>query len=100
HVDAHAAHAERVQALELRIRDVLVDVHDTAAELRPDLAHRVEHAAVVAPVGARLHEHEALYAELRGELAHLREWRERRLVAQVRAVGIALLRAEYVEMGV
>ena len=30
----------------------------------PDLAHRVEHAGIVAAVGARLHEHEALDAEM------------------------------------
>jgi hypothetical protein len=41
---------------------MLVDVHYAAAR-RTHLPHGIEHARVVAPVGARLHEHETLEAE-------------------------------------
>ena len=63
-VDAHAAYAELVHLRQQRVRRILVHVHDAAAACEPDLAHRVEHAGIVAAIGARLHEHEALDAEM------------------------------------
>ena len=62
-----------------------------------DFAHRVEHAAVVAAVGARLHEHVALDPELRRQ-AVVVERREWWLVAQVRSIGVLPFRPEYMEM--
>ena len=68
YVDAHAAHADRVHVGQNRVRRVLVDVDDAAAARHADLTHRVEQAGVVATVGARLHEHVALDAEVAGEI--------------------------------
>ena len=45
------------------VRRILVHVDDAAAARDPDLAHGIEHAGIVAAIGARLHEHEALEAE-------------------------------------
>src|SRR6185503_2471619 len=89
-----------MELLELRARRVLLDVDDAAAFLGPDLAHRVQHAPVVAAVGAGLHEHIALDAELPRVLQVVLERRARRRVAQVRGVRIALLGTEDVEMRV
>ena len=47
-------------------------------------AHGVEHACVVAAIGAGLHEHEALEAEPPRLLEIILERRERRRVAQLR----------------
>ena len=102
-IDAHAAHAELVHVGEQRVRRILVDVHDAAAARDPDLAHRVEHAGIVAAIGARLHEHEALDAEVLRERQIVGERRERRRVAQLlvhAAVRIALRRSEHMEMRV
>jgi hypothetical protein len=89
-----------VQALELFRRRFLLDVHDAAALLEAHGAHRVEHAAVVAAVGARLHEHEALEAQLARMLEIVLERRARRAVTQIARVGIALLGPEDVEVAV
>ena len=62
-IDPHAAHAELVHLGEQRVRRILVHVDDAAAARDPDLAHGIEHAGIVAAIGARLHEHEALEAE-------------------------------------
>ena len=78
-IDAHAAHAELVHVGEQRVRRILVDVDDAAAARDADLAHRVEHAGIVAAIGARLHEHEALDAEM------LRERRDSRTAARAAA---------------
>ena len=102
-IDAHAAHAERVHLGEQRVRRVLVDVDDAAAARDADLAHRVEHAGIVAAIGARLHEHEALDAEMLRERQIVGQRRERRRVAQRlvhAAVRIALRRSEHMEMRV
>ena len=89
---------------EQRVRRVLVDVDDAAAARDPDLAHGVEHAGIVAAIGARLHEHETLEAEQRGELEKVGERRERRRVAQIlrrsASIRIAVRRAEHMEMRV
>ena len=71
-IDAHAAHAERIHLREQRVRRILVHVDDAAAARDPDLAHGVEHAGIVAAIGAGLHEHEALAAEMPGELEIVR----------------------------
>src|SRR5205807_4679064 len=98
-VDAHPAHAEFMQPGELCVRRVFFDVDD-AARMR-GLPHCIQHAAVVTPVGARLHEDEALEAQLPGEPPIVLERRERRRVAQLRvARGIALGGSEDVEMRV
>ncbi len=98
-VDAHAAHAERVHRRELRIGSVLVDVDDAAAARH--LAHRVEHAAVVAQVSARLDEDEALEAHGSRMREVVLERGYRWLVAQLRvARRVAISGPEDVEMGV
>src|SRR6185436_3019462 len=89
-----------MQALERRIARVLVDVDDAAAALGADFAHRVEHARVVAPIGARLHEDKALNTEFACLFQVFGQRRARRLVAQVGRVRIALRRTEDVEMAV
>ena len=102
-VDAHAAHAELVHLGEQRVRSILVDVDHPAAAREADLPHGVEHAGIVAAVGARLHEHEALHAEMPGELHVVRQRRERRRIAQVLVdapVRIAVGGAEHMEMRV
>ena len=72
-----------------------------AAGIRAELAKCIEHARVVAAIGARLHEDEALDAELLCKAQIIRQRRKRRLVAQLRvAGGIALRRTEDVEMRV
>ena len=86
-----------------RVRRVLVDVHDAAAARDPDLAHRVEHAGIVAAVGARLHEHEPLDAEMLCERQIVGQRRQRRRIAQRlvhAAMRIAIRRSEHVEMRV
>src|SRR4029453_4278009 len=100
HVDAHAAHARGVQALERGIARVLVDVHDAAAALRTDFAHRVEHAGVVAPVGAGLYEDITTDPQGRCMSQVILQGSVRRLVPRVAGVGIALGRAEDVEVAV
>src|SRR5215831_7142853 len=76
-------------------------MHDAATQLRLDLVHRVKHAGIVHPVGARLDEYEPLDANAPRGLEIGIERRKRRLVAQVRRlVGILLGWAEYVEMRV
>ena len=78
-------------------------VDDAAAARDTDFAHRVEHAGIVAAIGARLHEHEPLHAEVLGELQIIGQRRERGLVAQVlvdAAVRIAVRRTEHMEMRV
>src|SRR5882757_2455791 len=62
-IDPHAAHAELVHLGEQRIRRILVQVHDAAAARDPDLAHGIEHAGIVAAVGAGLYEYEAFEAD-------------------------------------
>ena len=66
-----------------RVRRILVDVDDAAAARDPDLAHGVEHAGIVAAIGAGLHEHEALEAEQAGDLEIVGERRKRRSVTQI-----------------
>ena len=102
-VDPDAAHAELVHLGKQRVGRVLVHVDDAAAARDADLAHGIEHAGVVAAVGAGLNEHESLDAEQLGELQIVGEWRERRSIAQVlvdAAVRIAVGRAEHMEMRV
>ena len=85
-IDPHAAHAEAIHLGQQRVRRILVDVDDAAAARDPDLAHGIEHAGIVAAIGARLHEHETLEAEQRGEFEKVGERRKRRSVAQILAV--------------
>jgi hypothetical protein len=88
-----------MQPGQLRVRGVFFHVHNAAAMRR--LLHRIQHAAVVTPIGARLHEDEALEAQLPREPPIVLERRERRRVAQLRAArGIALGGPEDVEMRV
>ena len=88
-----------MQPLELGVGHVLVDVDDAAA-FGAHLAHRIEHARVVAAVGARLHEHEALEPEAARQREIVLERRERRRIAQVAAVRIARGRAEHMEVAI
>jgi hypothetical protein len=100
-VDPHPAHPHGVHLGEQRVRRVFVDIDDAAAACDSDLAHGIEHASVVAAIGARLHEHESLEAELRGEREIVGERRKRRNVAQRLvhpAVRVALRRTEHVKM--
>src|SRR5437660_214489 len=100
-MSARAMGATAAKSLAPRTRRVLPDVGDAAAILRPDLAHRLQHAAVVAPVGRGLNEDEALDPEFFREREKILERRERRRVAQVGLViGIAPCRAEHVEVSV
>jgi hypothetical protein len=96
------AHAQRIHLGEQRVRRALVDVDDAATACDTDRAHGVKHAGIVAPIGARLHEHETRDPEPLGKIKIVRKRGERRCVAQLfaraRAVGIALRRAEHVEM--
>ncbi len=55
HVDAHPEDAELLQALELGIGSVFIEVDDAAGFFDSDFAHRIEHTAVVASVGGGLH---------------------------------------------
>src|SRR5262245_9553604 len=84
------------------IRGVLVHVHDAAAAADPDLAHGVEHAGIVAAVGARLHEHETLDPEQFGEHEIIGQRRQRRGITQLLrrsgSIRIAVGWTEYVEM--
>ncbi len=78
-----------------------VDVDDAAAILRPDFAHRLQHAAVVAPVCRGLHEYEALDPEFSREHEKILDGRYRGRIAQVGLViRIESGRAEDVEMAV
>src|SRR5258707_15258974 len=98
--DAYAPHAEAVHVGEQALGRILMHVDDAAAGMA-DLAHRVEHAGVVAQVGAGLHEDEALEALLLGPLEVLLERREGRLIAQLRvARRITLGRSEDVKVRV
>src|SRR5258707_15865931 len=98
--DAYAPHAEAVHVGEQAVGRILIHVDDAAARMA-DLAHRVEHAGVVAQVRAGLHEDETLEAVLLGPLEVLLERRERRLVAQLRiARRVALRRPENMEVRV
>src|SRR5262249_20331721 len=67
---------------------------------RIELAHGVKHAGIVEPVGARLYEDEARKANAARELEIGRQRLVGRRVAQVRAVGVAIGRAEDVEVRV
>src|SRR5262245_9267143 len=103
-VDPHAPHTERIHLREQRIRGVLVHVHDAAATADPDLAHGVEHAGIVAAIGAWLHEHETLDPKQFGEHEIVGERRQRRGITQLLrrsgSITIAVRRTEYVEMRV
>ena len=102
-IDPDGAYAELVHLGEQRIRRVLVHIHHAAAARDTDFAHGIEHARVVAAVGAWLHEHEALDAKMPGELEVIRQRRERRNIAQILvhpAMWVAVGRAEHVEMRV
>jgi len=61
-VEADAAHAEIVQALELGVADRGVDDGD-AARARPELHHPVERAGIVGAVGRGLHDDVARRAD-------------------------------------
>ena len=102
-VDPHAAHAERVHFGQSRIRRIFVHIHDAAAARDPHLAHCIEHARIVAPIRARLHEHEALETHDAGERQIVQKRRERRRVAQGLAHAadrITRRRTEHMEMRV
>ena len=103
HVDPDAAHAELVHFGKRGVGLVLVDVDDAAAAAGTDLAHGIEHAGIVAAIGARLNEHEALHAEQPGKLQIVGERRKRRRIAQLlvdAAVRIAVGRTEHMEVRV
>src|SRR4051794_7702586 len=86
YVYAHAPHAERMQARELRVRDILIDVYDSPA-CGADFAHRVEHARVVPRISARLHEHEALEPQRLRQAEIFVQRCEGWLVTQLRIAG-------------
>ena len=102
-IDAYATHAERIEFGEQRIGRVLVHIDDAAAACDAHFAHCVEHAGIVAAIGARLHEHEPLDAEMPCQREIVGKRRERRRVAQrlvYPAMRISLCWPEHVEMGV
>ena len=51
---------------------VLLDVDNAPRSGGADLAHGIEHAGIVAAIGARLNEHKPLHAEQPGELPNIR----------------------------
>ena len=100
-VDPHAADPRHIELGEQRVGRVLVDIDDAAAS--GHAGHGIEHAGIVAAIGARLDEHEARKAEPPRLLEIILERRERRRIAKLLvdpAVRVAVRRPEYVEMGV
>ena len=88
-------------AASMRVRRVLIDIDDAAAA--GHLRHGIEHAGIVAAIGARLNEHEAREAEPPRLREIILERREGRRIAQLLvdpAMRIAIRRPEDVEMSV
>ena len=96
-IDPDAANSRRVELGEHGVRCILIDVDDAAAPVHR--GHRIEHAGIVAAIGARLDEHETRKAEPPRLVEIGLERRERRRVAQLlvdTAMGIAVGRPEHV----
>src|SRR5262249_19661350 len=75
-----------------------VEIHDAAPDRRIELAHGIEHAGIIQPIGARLDKDKALKTNAPCELEISLQRLVRGLVAKVSAVGVTVLRAENVEM--
>src|SRR5262249_34297377 len=74
---------------------------DAAAACLANLAHGIEHAGIVAAIGARLYEDETRDAEMPGQRQIVHERRERRRIAQFfvhSADRIARRRPEHMEV--